>query len=340
MENLDAATMELAQRLSKDLRDASRMVSEAEARFLVDLYYRVQKFRVNTSNAVKQIGRSKTDEPADVLKFFLGQEQTFEAMIKDSLTRYVKANNKGSALLSAYGIGPIITAGFLAHVDMSKSPTAGSLLRFAGQDPDIVWSKGQKRPWNNRLKVLCFHSGNSFIKFKANKNDMYGRLFDPRRNYEIERNENGELAPQAKAKLEKFNISKSTAAYHWYSQGKLPPGHINARVRRWIVRHFVSHIHDVWYFMDNGEFCPHPYMSIMNRAHTAWGISPWGPKSYLEQKERPVHNLCKNETYETRTLYPMPWNDYVKHIQDLYGAVNKYPDYAVEDEIAESDEAE
>lgn len=328
----------IAEKLTKDLRNASKVMSNSEARFLVDLYYQIQKFRISTNNTVKSIERLKTEEPNDLLKFFLGQEEMLEAMIQDALDRYSMYSARGKWLRSIFGIGPVISAAFLAHIDMSKAPTAGALLKFAGQDPSVSWEKGQKKPWNGRLKTICFHSGSSFIKFRSRKNDMYGRLFEPRRNYEIEKNEQGLFADQAKAKLEKFNIDKSTVAYQWYSQGKLPPGHINSRVRRWIVRHFVSHMHDVWYFLETGTVCQYPYMSIMDNKHVHFALPPVmdnipGLKEALIARE-PFTLEGKRKPIE---LQPILWEDYLDHTFKMWGAENKYPDYAKEDEKAPED---
>ncbi len=327
----------MVEKLSKDLRDASKIMSHSEARFLVDLYYQIQKFRVSTNNTVKAISRLETGEPSDLLQFFLGQEEFLEAMIKDSLDRYSKHSMRGKYIRSIYGIGPVISAAFLAHIDMSKSMTAGGLLKFSGQDPSVKWNKGEKKPWNGRLKTICFHAGSSFIKFRARPKDMYGRLFEPRRNYEIAKNEQGLFADQAKYKLENFNIGKDTIAYRWYAQGKLPPAHINSRVRRWIVRHFLSHLHDVWFFIENGEVCKYPYMSIMDNQHVHFALPPVldgvpGMSEAMLNRE----NFTLEGKLKPVELIPMLWEDYVQHCFAMWGADNRYPEYAKE-EIEDSD---
>jgi hypothetical protein len=43
----------------------------------------------------------------------------------------------------------------LARIDIVKAPTAGHIWRYAGLDPTVRWNKGEKRPWNAGLKVLC-----------------------------------------------------------------------------------------------------------------------------------------------------------------------------------------
>lgn len=58
---------------------------------------------------------------------------------------------------SIHGIGPVISAGLLAHIDIHRAVTVGHIWRFAGLDPSVKWLKKTKRPWNAGLKVLCCH---------------------------------------------------------------------------------------------------------------------------------------------------------------------------------------
>ncbi len=258
------ATPEFQERLSRDLRNASRILTAEEARYLVDLYYKMQKQRIATGNTVAAIARDarkegREPEPNLLLSFFHNQEEALEGQIKASLDRYSLSQPWGKWMRAVHGIGPVIASGFLAHFDIEKAPTAGHMLRFAGQDPTSKWEKGQKKPWNSDLKVICWHAGNSFIKFRGSKKDMYGKLYDTRKNYELIRNSSGELAEQAKGYLERFNFSRDTVAKSFYEKGMLPPGHIHARVRKWIVRLFISHMHDVGYFIHYGNTGPRPY---------------------------------------------------------------------------------
>ena len=58
---------------------------------------------------------------------------------------------------SIVGIGPVITAGFLAHIDIAKAPTVGHVPGgSADLDPTVKWDKGTKRPWNVVMKRLCW----------------------------------------------------------------------------------------------------------------------------------------------------------------------------------------
>jgi hypothetical protein len=259
-------------RLDKDLRAAAKTLSKEEARYLVDLYYTMQENRKSTGNAIgaieRQAKKEGKEEPNSLLTHFYNQERATEAQINYSLDKFSKSSEWGKWVRSVHGLGPVITAGFMAHFNIEKAPTAGHMLRFAGQDPTIVWEKGTKRRFNARLKVLCFHTGTGFIKFRSHKNDDYGKLFDVRKNYEHTRNMNGELKDQALNILTTKNFDKSKPTYKYYKEGILPPAHINSRVRRWMVRIFLSHMHDTGYYFQYGIAAPRPYSNeYLEHAH-------------------------------------------------------------------------
>jgi hypothetical protein len=293
-------------RLNKDLKNASRLLSAKEARYLVDIYYSVQDFRMRADNQVRSLG---DEEPGEVLSWVFGNMQKIEKDIKSALGVFAADYSVGQWLQGICGIGPVLSAGFLATFDIRGAKTAGHYWRFAGQDPTLEWAsrdvakkivkeimgeakivndehlslaadkvgrrpeqlqnifdkvlnvkKNKKsmnkadlasvismRPWNSRLKVLCWKAGESFIKVQSRDSDIYGKLFVKRKEQEIRKNDAGEFSDQARKKLETTKISKSTKAYKFYSEGRLPPDHINSRARRYAVKMFLSHLHHISY---------------------------------------------------------------------------------------------
>ena len=161
---------------------------------------------------------------------------------------------------SIVGIGPVITAGFLAHIDIAKAPTVGHIWRFCGLDPTVRWDKGTKRPWNASLKRLCWIVGESFTKVSNHPDDTYGKLYQQRKEREIARNEAGDYAEQAAASLTAKRFGDDTAAKKHYLAGKLPPARIHLRAQRWAVKIFLSHFHEVLFFVTYGERPPKPYV--------------------------------------------------------------------------------
>lgn len=211
-------------RLSRDLRTAAATLSDTEARFLVDAYYLIQENRIRADAQVRAM--SETGEPVAVLVWLGEQMRVLENQVKGALDKYSAAHPVGEWARSVVGIGPVIAAGLLAHIDITRAPTAGHIFSFAGLNPKAEWKKGEKRPWNAQLKTLCWKAGESFVKTQANPRAVYGPLYADRKEQEIAKNAAGEFAEQAAAVLEKKRIGKTTEAYKWYS------GEAIAEVRR------------------------------------------------------------------------------------------------------------
>lgn len=262
--------LEMIRKLSKDIRTASKTLSNQEARYLVDTYYNLQDFRKATGNQIRALNSSK--EPNESIQFFFEQFNTLEKSVKSVLEIYVKQHDVGNWCLSITGIGPVITAGLMAHIDIEKAPTVGHIWSYAGLVPGQKWEKGQKRPWNAKLKVLCWKIGQSFVKVHNNEKDDFGKVYKARKELEIQKNESGEYAEQAAAILAAKKFNPETEAYKQYSQGKLPFGHIQQRAERYATKLFLASFHEVAYFDRYKELPPKPYaITHLNHAHH------WGP---------------------------------------------------------------
>lgn len=263
---MNGLELEPLKKLNKDLKDAAVTLSRDEARYVVDTYYQIQDFRKASNNQVRAL--SESEEPHSVLDWLATNMETLERNMKSALGIYAKADQVGKWAMSIVGIGPVISAGLLAHIDIEKAPTVGHIWRFAGLDPTTTWEKKQKRPWNAKLKTLCWKIGESFVKVSNREGDIYGKVYQARKELEAERNEAGQFAEQAKAKLERFKIGKATEAYGHYSSGKLPPAHIHARAKRYAVKLFLSHWHDKAYRVQFGKAPPNPYpIEHLGHAH-------------------------------------------------------------------------
>lgn len=143
-----------------------------------------------------------------------------------------------------------------------RPKTVGHWWNYAGLNPLITWEKGKVRPWNARAKVLCFKAGESFIKVQNRDADFYGKLFAERKAYETRKNQHGEYGPIALERAKKAVEDKktTTVAYSHYKEGRLPPAHIVSRARRYAVKMFLSHFHDVSYRDYYGEAPPVPFV--------------------------------------------------------------------------------
>jgi hypothetical protein len=279
--------MESIQKLTKDIKKASKVLTKQEARYFVDSYYTIQDYRIAVDGQIRSIDmpvfydesgkkRKPTEEefsqykaePHEVLDWMKANVELLENQIKNALNAYTDGDEIGVWLKSITGIGPVIAAGLLAHIDIEKCPTAGHIWSFAGLNPESKWSKGEKRPWNAKLKVLCWKAGQSFVKVSGNEKDVYGKLYKQRKAYEQANNETGMYKDQAEYVLKSKKIGKDTEAYKWYSQGKLPPAHIQQRSERYAVKIFLSHLHAYWYKKHFGVEPPKPYaIAILGHAH-------------------------------------------------------------------------
>lgn len=260
-------------KLTKDLKKATLSLGVDEVRFLVDRYYEMQERRIASGNQVRALTESK--EPNEVLTWFGEQADSLEGQVQRALAGYVESQKAGQWLTSIYGIGPVLSAGYLAHVNVGlvvKKPTkkrpteeiiqvntVGKLWRFAGLDPTSKWSKGEKRPWNASLKRLAWLTGKSFEKFKNRDDCFYGKLLLQRIDYETRKNDAGDYAGEAEKALAR-GVKWRVEIREIYESGKLPPSHINARARRWTVKLFLSHLFEILWYYKVGTPPPKPFV--------------------------------------------------------------------------------
>jgi len=269
---IEPVSLELVERLNRDLVKASTHLGRDEARYMVDSYYDLQEYRKASAN--RERAASADAEPHELISWLTVQTATLEKQIQRALGAWAADQPAGAWAQSITGIGPVISAGLLAHIDIRQAPTAGHIWRFAGLDPTVTWGKGEKRPWNASLKRLCWLIGESFVKVQAHENDYYGKLYIERRAKEDKRNERGDFAEQAAAILERKNIGKDKEAYKAYAAGKLPPAHIYSRAKRWTVKLFLSHYHHVAYEVEFGGPPSLPYILTQEGGHAHYLAPP------------------------------------------------------------------
>lgn len=135
---------------------------------------------------------------------------------------------------------------------------------FVFKKEDII-NQCAKRPYNAKMKVLLWKLGESFVKVSNNPKDFYGKIYQQRKAYELDKNERLEYKEQADLKAQ--IVGKGTEAYKWYSKGMLPPAHIQARAVRKAEQLFLSHLHHVMYVVKYGELPPKPYILTKEGGH-------------------------------------------------------------------------
>jgi len=250
-------------RIKRDMKVASLSISTNEIRYLVDTYYNMQEERKSMN--LRSIALGKQGSPHSAVDFYMNSFYSIEDNIKSQLS-YLLENSKNPVLVwlkSVKGIGPIIATGLYAEIDISKAPTAGSIWRFAGQDPSVKWLKGNRRPWNADLKRICYYAGESFVK----SGNFYRKIYDDRRRFAEEKNRAGGYADLAQKYLDHYKWGEKTRPAVFAKHGFLADSAIHGMTKRYVVKLFLSHLHQIWREAENLSV-PRPYaIEHLGHAH-------------------------------------------------------------------------
>ncbi len=238
-------------------------LSNAEARFLVSDYYFCQEMRKRADMQIRHLGDKVSVANAPVLQWTANQAAEWEKAVQFALGQYAKASRVGFWMLEQYGVGPVIAAGMLAHLDIERAPTAGHFWSFSGLNPAQKWEKGQKRPYNAEMKQLCYHLGECIKRTYKAKNSFYGPIYASRKKFVQERNETGHNAERAKTfRTTSAEVRKKLAA------GMLPDGNLDRQACNYVAKIFLSHLHAVMYWDRYNQPPPKPFaISILGHAH-------------------------------------------------------------------------
>jgi hypothetical protein len=136
------AGMESLLKLNKDLREAVKLFDIRQARYLIYSYFGFQRLRVRSSNQVAAL--TKTDEPNAVISWLETNGRYLENQIKSALELYGQQHRLCRWATSIHGIGPILSVGLFANIDLVKAHTASHIWRFCGLDPSEVWLGKEK----------------------------------------------------------------------------------------------------------------------------------------------------------------------------------------------------
>lgn len=232
-------------KLTKDLRAAAGVMQRNQARYLIGIYLSMQASRKASDQKIARMEKRGLMEPHSVLEWASEKSYAVEKQILAAINMFAESEYMGRWAMGIFGVGPVVAAGLLAHIDMNSwkcahvqdqdeipcnpdAPhgpeckhlpiqTAGQIWRFAGFDPTAVWEKGEKRPHNAALKQICYYAGESFIKGCNNPKSVFGKLFKDRKAFEWQRNLSGGNAEQCPKELAKKKFKKSSNAYKWLS---------------------------------------------------------------------------------------------------------------------------
>ncbi len=215
--------------MRKDLKTASTKLGRKEVQYLVKMYYDFQKYRIVSNNRIKAVEK-RDDGPVACLGFFKGHFEDLEKTMIVPLKNYVENDPVGQWLISQRGIGPVIAAGFLSFLDVTRASSASHFISYAGLDPSMSWDlkakqwkrthtkhdpatgkrifigetlMGRKRPFNLELKTLCFKFSKSIVMVGGD--GEYRKIYDARKAQEVQYNAAGMFREQALMLLERLN---------------------------------------------------------------------------------------------------------------------------------------
>lgn len=140
--------------LSRQEVKAASKFSREEALALIGMYYALQKVRVAQGNRISAHERGadtmakENPAPEDelpIIKRLKGETLRIEIQCQRALREFANASPIGQWSMSQYGVGPVIAAGLLAHIDFSRAKWAGNIYSFAGLNPNQKWEKGDRK---------------------------------------------------------------------------------------------------------------------------------------------------------------------------------------------------
>jgi len=246
--------------LEKEVVLEAARLSNAEARLLVANYYQAQESRKRADMQIRHLGDK---EMPRLLQYSADGYARIESQIVRALQAYCEHHAVGRWSLAQHGIGPVISAGLLAHIDIEKAPTVGHIWRFAGLDPTVKWLKGEKRPWNADLKQVTWHAGQCFKRTSGNDDGYYGAIYREYKATYVAMNEAGKYAEAAA-----IHVTKGTETKKAIAKGQLPASRIDARACRAAAKIFLSHWHAVAYREHYGTLEPKPFaVAHLGHAH-------------------------------------------------------------------------
>lgn len=270
---LIAVNQQEVRRLARGLRSAARAAGPAEARAVVDTYYQMQRYRIALANQRRQVREETDDAPLELLTWLFGYFEAMEEVCRDLMREFVEAHPVGPWLLGVKGVGPVIAAGLLAHIDIRRCNSPSALWRFAGLAPPDTYpsGKGVPRGFNQRLKVLLWKFSDSMVKMQQYDDAFYARLYQRFKAEEVARNEAGGNAERAAHVIDERPTHKQAKTY---AEGRLPDGHVDMRARRRVAKVFLAHLFHVWYWTEFKRQPPAPYAFAQLAGHTDYIAPP------------------------------------------------------------------
>jgi len=227
--------------------DVSNLKND-EIKILVSNYYRMQSHRIRLDAQIRSFNKDE-EKKLIVTKLLENTANVFrkeEDINSNIIKKWVSHHKIASICTHTLGIGHILAAGLVSHVDWSMIGSAGRLWAYCGLNPEAKWEKGCRCPWNSTLKQLCFLMGESFVKQKNREKDIYGKIYQKRKDWEtLLNNAIIMCTPDGKKLFEKLeNTSKEKEIELLYGKmkkyGYLRPAALHSRAKRYAVKLYLA----------------------------------------------------------------------------------------------------
>lgn len=168
-----------------------------EARALVRQYYAIQRFRLRAEAQSRATQMPTLDLLARVFAIL-------EAQCEKILDVYTDTHPMGTWLRGIKGIGPVLSAGLLAYIDIERVDYVGRVYSYAGLVPsEKLFESNGKRNYNATFKSICFKIARSFVMLSNHPDCYYGKIYKEAKEKLTKRNESGGYADVARRKLER-----------------------------------------------------------------------------------------------------------------------------------------
>lgn len=105
-------------KLSKDMKDAAKLLGILEARYLVKSYYTHQRARIRGGHLVDRC--IEAEVPTEILQWMYGNLDKIETDVKNSLGIFAAEYSVGEWLQGITGIGGVLSAGLLTTFDIRE----------------------------------------------------------------------------------------------------------------------------------------------------------------------------------------------------------------------------
>src|ERR1039458_6768385 len=114
----------------REMRLLAKELGTEEIRYLVDLYYELQGYRLAAGNQKRAL--TVSGEPHQVVAWAFTAVQHVEDDIRACLAAWAKEDELAVWAMGIVGIGPTLASGLRAHFDEIPPPTVGHWWSFAG----------------------------------------------------------------------------------------------------------------------------------------------------------------------------------------------------------------